>query len=180
MKACYLALGACGLLLLQGCATTAQMEQRQLAYNGAGDNPCLFGGVTPEAEQHCRQVRWGGEGLLIALNSEAVQGLPQADSAHPCQIHVARMEAALAHNPKYRTQRIYSCPEGGSENCHVSLLVAAPDNQMYVVDNGAVLKDARYRGRVAHLDEFANELDDIYWIGQMPDHAHEIASAARR
>ena len=178
MKNFFLALAACGLLLLQACASTAQMEQRQLAYNGTGDNPCLFGGVTAQAETHCREVRWGGEGLLISLNQEAVQGLPQADSAHPCQIHVARLEAALAHNPNYRTQRIYSCPEGGTENCHVSVLVAGA-HDMYVLDNGAVLKDSRYPGSVAHLDEYTEELGDIYWIGKMPVNAHAIAAAAR-
>jgi hypothetical protein len=178
MKSFYLALGACGLLLLQGCASTAQMEQRQLAWDGHGSNPCLFGGVTDQAQAHCQSVRLGGEGTLMAINTKAMQGLSKSNADHPCQVHVARVEAALANNPNYRTQRIYSCPEGGSENCHVSLLVAA-NREMYVLDNGAVLKSNRYAASVAHLDEFSEELNDVYWIGRMPDNAHAIAAAAR-
>lgn len=169
-----------GLLVLglQGCASTAQIEQRQLAYNGHGANPCLFGGVSDKAQAHCEAVRSGAEGLLTAINTKAMQGLPRSNAAHPCQIHAARVEAALAHNPNYRTQRIYSCPEGGTENCHVSVLVAGA-HDMYVLDNGAVLKGSRYPGSVAHLDEFTEELNDIYWIGKMPVNAHAIAAAAR-
>ena len=168
---------AVSVAMLQGCASTAELEQRQLAYSGQGSNPCLFGGVTEAANTHCQQVRWGSEGALMAINAQATRGLSRDDADHPCQEHVARVEAALKSQPGYKSQRVYSCPLGAGESCHVSLLVSAPDHKMYVVDNGAVLKDERYRASVAALDDYANELENVYWVGSMPDNARQIANA---
>ncbi|HVT34297.1 MAG TPA: hypothetical protein VHE37_01835, partial [Nevskiaceae bacterium] len=119
-------------------------------------------------------------GVLMAINNNALRGLSRDNADHPCQEHVARVEAALADHPGYHSQRVYSCPDGGSDACHVSLLVTAPDQQTYVVDNGAVLDDAHFRASVAHLDEYAAQLDNIYWIGALPDHARQIADARGR
>ncbi|HVT34298.1 MAG TPA: hypothetical protein VHE37_01840 [Nevskiaceae bacterium] len=177
MRIKFLAGVAVAVMMLQGCASTAELEQRQLAYTGTGSNPCLFGGVTEAANLHCQQVRWGSEGVLMAINAQATRGLSRDDADHPCQEHVKRVETALADHPGYRSQRVYSCPAGGSDNCHVSLLVSAPDHKMYVVDNGAVLKDDRYRGNVAALQEYAAELDQVYWVGSMPANAKQIANA---
>ena len=178
MKNNFMALAAVlALAMLQGCASTAEVEQRQLAYDGHGSNPCLFGGVTAAANAHCQQVRWGGEGLLMAINNQALRGLSRDNADHPCQEHVARVEAALRSQAGYSSQRIYSCPDGSSDNCHVSLLVSAPDQQMYVVDNGAVLSGEHFRASVAHLDDYAAQLDNIYWVGSLPDHARQVADA---
>lgn len=164
--------------LLQGCATSG-LEARQLSWNGSGPNPCLLGGVTDAAQQHCSAMRWKDDGLLMALNREATASLPKNLEAKPCQIHVARLEQALQAHPDLTHDRLYSCPgknnpQGG---CHVSLLVRDAEGRSYVLDNGAVLADRHYRASVATLNEFADELGSVYWIGYIPKDAREIAMA---
>jgi hypothetical protein len=165
------------LLSLGGCASTAQTEALQLAYSGDGPNPCLFGGVSERANQHCAAVKSGSSGLLMAINHRALLNLSEDPADHPCQIHVARLEKALQEHPQYSAQRIYSCPDNAAGMCHVSLLVSDPSGELYVMDNGAVLDPALYSSSVASLDEYAGQLNNIYWLNYLPDNAREIAMA---
>jgi hypothetical protein len=162
------------LLLTTGCASTAQLEARQLAYRGGNGwlgNPCLFGGVTPAAQAHCSTVELGSEGRMIVTNARVLAALPEhAD----CNTHVAHLKAALAGDPGIRVESIYSCPNGGGAQglCHVSALVKDAQGVQYVLDNGAAL-GAR-NGSVATLAAFAQAVDGEYWVGTPPTAAQAI------
>lgn len=165
--------------LMQGCASTTDLEARQLAWDGSGPNPCLFGGVTPQAAAHCQSQRWHSTGTLMALNREALEGLPKDPRDRPCQVHVSRLEEALAAHPQLRHQPVYSCPLKNNPrgSCHVSLLVMDEEGRSHVLDNGAVLNPYHYSASVGSLEEFSAELGGVYWIGYIPDDAREIALA---
>lgn len=159
---------------LQGCASTLEMEARQLAWDGSGKNPCLLGGVTEVAQQHCMSVRWQDNGMLMAMNRTAMENLPKL---HPCQAHVARLEKALESHPEYTHERLYSCPTKNNPNgdCHVSLLVHDQEGRSMVLDNGAVLNQQTYTASIASLNAYADELGTVYWIGYMPEDARDVA-----
>ena len=164
--------------LLHGCAS-AGLEARQLAWHGSGPNPCVFGGVTPAAEAHCLEQRWRSGGELIAINNAALDGLSKDPRDLPCQVHVARAEQALRERPGFEFEPVYSCPIKNNPrgSCHVSLLVTDEEGRRHVLDNGAVLRPEHYTASVASLDDYADELDGVYWIGHIPDNAREIALA---
>lgn len=167
----FLLLGA--LVLVTGCASTAQIEQKQLAYRGGGglSNPCLFGGVTAQSQAHCMAVEFGTEGMLISANTTVVASLSRGAD---CKDHVASLSRKLAADPTLKVEPVYSCPDNGGAKgiCHVSALVTDALGARYVVDNGAVL-GVGYAG-VAPLDRFVAELGGEYWVGQPPSHAQAI------
>lgn len=162
--------------LLHGCATTG-LEARQLSWDGRGDNPCVFGGVTPQAEAHCQSVRWKSTGALIAMNQEALQRLPKDPRDLPCQVHVSRLQSALAVQPRFEFEPVYSCPTKNNPrgSCHVSMLVVDEEGRRFVLDNGAVLSPEHYTASVASFDEYSAELGGVYWIGYLPSDARQIA-----
>lgn len=168
-------------LSLQGCASLAEMEARQLAYDGSGRNPCLWGGVTEKADAHCAEVRWGLQGYLIALNGRASQHLPTAVDAAPCVEHVQRLEQTLAARTDLHSERIYSCPNYAVDGtCHVSLVVTDARGERYVLDNGAVLKDSSSQEGVGSFETFVALTGGEYWMGKVADQAVMIASGAWR
>jgi hypothetical protein len=63
------------LAALQGCASTAELEARQLAWRGPSSGPCLFGGVTSRSVQHCARVDFGDEALMQAVNTQVLRWL---------------------------------------------------------------------------------------------------------
>lgn len=170
-------LSGAALLISAGCASTEQIESRQLAYRGGAlfGNPCLFGGVTPRAQAHCSMLEFGTEGLLLAANAKVLRALPHGAD---CKDHVASLTAKLAANPALKVEPVYSCPNGGGPEgiCHVSALVSDVLGTRYVVDNGTVLGVAY--GGVSTLDRFVAELDGEYWVGQPPGQAQAIGLEA--
>jgi len=162
------------LMLTSGCASTAQLEARQLSYRGGSGwlgNPCLLGGVTPAAQAHCSTVELGSEGRMIVTNARVLAALPkEAD----CNAHVAHLTAAFAGDHNIRVELIYSCPNGGGAQgiCHVSALVKDAQGVQYVLDNGAALGASN--GSVATLSAFAEAVDGEYWIGAPPTAAQAI------
>lgn len=146
-------------LLASGCATLQEQEAAILS----GQASCVFGGVTEKSVLYCGYKNFGVEGLLAAANALALQQVPErgvfADGN--CQEHVDLVEAKLAAHPQFRFDRLYSCPErrGAGDECHVSALVTAPDGRQYVLDNGAVVSDARGFKGTARLEDYLVALD---------------------
>jgi hypothetical protein len=151
----FLATMVSAACLLGGCATTGEIEKRQLAYDGTGSNPCLWGGVTEKADAHCAEVRCGTIGYLTAINSHARRALPEAEGSAPCQVHVARLQAALSERSDLRSQAVYSCPPQLSGQCHLSLLVTDASGAQYVLDNGAVFGEAQAASGVGTLQRYS-------------------------
>ncbi|MBI2383307.1 MAG: hypothetical protein HYV18_04470 [Gammaproteobacteria bacterium] len=162
--------------LMSACAGLEPTEEEQLAYRGGAapsGNPCLFGGVTPRAVQHCATVNFGVEGFLGALNRQVLDALPaRAD----CEEHAAEVVRQLASYRDYRAERVYSCPRyvQAGDSCHVSVLVAAPDGARYVLDNGAVLAN-ELGSHTGRFESFAQAVGR-YWIGIAPSQT-EISTA---
>lgn len=157
--------------VIQGCVSTAEMEARQLAYSGAGPNPCLWGGVTERASQHCAEVSWGTEALLIAANREAMRDLPQSDDDKPCQIHVQRLEKALMSVDGLTARRLYSCPDNRNSGavCHVSLMVTEKAGRKFILDNGAVLPRTIFPDGVSSMEQYVSHalvVDEINITGE--------------
>jgi hypothetical protein len=142
--------------VLVGCATVDEIETRQLAYRGEGDNPCRWGGVSERADAHCAELRWGIKGYLTAINDHARRHLPDAADASPCMEHVARLQSVLAGRHDLTSEMLFSCPpDRGDGRCHVSLLVTDRQQRQYVLDNGAVFGGTQAPGAVGSLVEFA-------------------------
>lgn len=166
-------------LVLGGCAalerSTLRTEARQLAWTGPGAGPCLFGGVTARADEHCARINFGVEGVLYAVNGQV---RAQLGSDRNCERHVAAAQRALAHHADLRTEPVYSCPAGARARgeCHVSLLVTTIQGERYVLDNGAVVRDTVGAHGVAAFTAFAGALDGIVWVGEPPS-AQEVADA---
>jgi hypothetical protein len=152
-------------LLLPACASTSEIEAKQLAWKGPSAGPCLFGGVTSRSVQHCVQVSFGNEALLQSINAEVLQ---ESGTRSRCTQHVAAVERRLKAYPGFKLQKIYSCPSGPDPTrpCHVSLMVSDIRNHRYVVDNGSVLR--RDPGHVGTFRDFARAVDQRYWVGRPP------------
>jgi len=150
------------LAALQGCASTAELEARQLAWRGPSSGPCLFGGVTSRSVQHCARVDFGDEALMQAVNTQVLRDLGRRPR---CTAHAAAAQQALRNHPEVRTQLVYSCPSG-DERCHVSLLARGADGRSYVLDNGSVL--AREPGHVGSFEAYAQAVGQRYWLGRPP------------
>lgn len=170
----YVLFLTCTAGLVAGCASTAEIEQRQLAYRGDGgllSDPCLFGGVTAKAQAHCTGIEFGTEGVLLSVNTKVLKALPKGAD---CKTHVAAVTEKLSADPTLTVQPIYSCPGGGGAEglCHVSALVTDLTGQQYVVDNGSVLGPG-YAG-VSRKDQFVAELGSEYWVDQPPSKAQAI------
>lgn len=164
----------CTAGLMAGCASTAEIEKRQLSYRGDGgflSDPCLFGGVTAKAQAHCTGIEFGTEGVLLSANTKVLKALPKGAD---CKTHVAAVTEKLSADPTLTVQPIYSCPGGGAAEglCHVSALVTDVTGQQYVVDNGSVLGPG-YAG-VSRMDQFVAELGSEYWIDEPPTKAQAI------
>lgn len=154
-------------LLMQGCASLAPTEAEQLSWNGPGAGPCLFGGVSNRAVEHCARVTLGEEAMLITINSQALAMLPEDAK---CTDHVQAARELLKDYPDVQTRLIYSCPPGQADRsvCHVSVLATAADGRQYILDNGAAVPAAA--SHVASLDEFRHEVGQ-YWVDQPPNMA---------
>lgn len=159
------------IMLSSGCISMQEISQReearQLAWTGPGAGPCLFGGATPRAAEHCAQVNFGVEGVLQAVNERVRSGL---GSDADCKQHVAEVRRALARRTDLRTEPVYSCPIGGRARgeCHVSLAVTTADGKRYVVDNGSAVGDTVGAGGVAEFAAYANGVEHVYWVGTPP------------
>jgi len=169
-----------GLMLLtlavQACAITGDLEAQQLAYDGRGPDPCVWGGVSKAADAHCTEMRWGTKGYLMALNGRAIQGLPSYDGATPCQDHVERLETMLKERPDLRVSRLFSCPPAARDNsCHLSLLVTDARGGQYVLDNGAVIRKTDAALGVGTLEQFARLTHGDY---RVVAYAWEVAMPA--
>lgn len=164
------------ILTLQACAITGDLEAQQLAYDGQGPDPCVWGGVSKAADAHCTELRWGTKGYLMALNERAIQGLPSYDGATPCQDHVERLETMLTGRPDLRVSRLFSCPPGAKDNrCHLSLLVTDARGGQYVLDNGAVIRKTDAALGVGTLQQFAELTHGDY---RVVAYAWEVAMPA--
>ena len=151
------------LVSLSACSSIGVSETQQLAYQGKGPNPCLFGGTTPAADWHCLVTAKGYAGALSAVNARLMQELAQADGDRSCQAHVDRVRAALWERPDLRVFSVFSCPRG-YENCHVSALVGVPGGQYYVLDNGTVIKSQQHLASVAPFKDFRAAVGNEYWF----------------
>lgn len=167
--------------LLGGCAAmeraTLREEARQLAWTGPGAGPCLFGGVTERAVEHCARINFGTRGLLVAVNERVRARL----DGRECTEHVAALRVALARHKDLRTEPIYTCPAalGELDECHVSLLVTSRDGERFVLDDGAVVDGWVGVGGVASLAAFEAVVDNALWVGRPPT-SGEVAAAMRR
>lgn len=163
---------------LSGCAAmeraTLREEARQLAWTGPGAGPCVFGGVTPRAEDHCALVTQGAEGMLYAVNDKVRARL---GAGAVCVDHVDHAQAELARHRTLRTARIFSCPlaSRAKGECHVSLLVTTAGGERFVLDNGAVVTDAIGAGGVARFEDFERQVEGVYWVG-FPPSARDLAA----
>lgn len=156
-------------MLLVGCSAmeraTLQEEARQLAWNGPGDGPCLFGGVTERAQEHCAFVTSGAEGVLIAISNR----IRRHSGAGTCLAYVEAFRRQMTRLKGYRTERVYTCPESSPDGeCHVSLAVTSPEGERYVVDNGAVVRDTIGVSGVASFAAFEEAVDGVMWVGKPP------------
>lgn len=156
------------LTALQGCASTAELEARQLAWRGPSPGPCLFGGVSPPSVQHCVRLGFGDEALMQAVNVQVLRDLGRRPR---CTVHASAVQRALQAYPEMRTEMVYSCP-GGADRCHVSLLVQAADGRRYVLDNGSVFP--REPAHVGSFEAYAQAVDRRYWIGRPPTTAQAL------
>jgi len=151
-------------LLMQGCASLAPTEAEQLSWNGPGTGPCLFGGVSNRAVEHCARVTLGEEALMASVNSQALAMLP---ANAKCTDHVQAARVLLQEYSDVQTRLVYSCPPGQADRsvCHVSVLATTADGRQYVLDNGAAVPAAA--SHVASLDEYQREVGQ-YWVDQPP------------
>lgn len=160
-------IAVCGVLLamalLSGCASLTATEREQLAFRGEGANPCLFGGVTAEADLHCQEVGQGLYGALLNINAQVIQNLDGAAAANSCQLHVARIREALWPRSDLEVRSVFSCPFG-QDDCHVSALVMAQGGQVYVLDNGTLLRPGLYPGSVGSFGEYHAAVSGEYWF----------------
>ncbi len=104
---------------------------------------------------------------LVDINQRVLRTQPK-----DCVTHADQVIQQLAGDPRYQTQRIYSCPDENQARagiCHVSALVTAPDQTQWVLDNGAVLGDGAIAVQgVSELDTFLWALGDKpYWTGPL-------------
>lgn len=164
--------------LAGGCASLRATEAQQLAYQGQGPNPCLFGGVTPEADRHCEEIGQGLYGLLLGVNARASENLAMADDMPSCQRHVARVREALWEYPYLSVRSVFSCPRG-REACHVSALVTAGPSESYVLDNGIVLDPGVYAASVGSFGQYLESVQGQYWF-YPPGRQHLAAAAAEQ
>ena len=164
--------------LLPGCAlyenSLRREEARQLSWTGPGAGPCAWGGVTERAQEHCAMIEWGPVGSLHAINEKTRARLgPNAD----CIEHVETVRAQLARHRGMTDELLFTCPiETRARNeCHVSLLVTLADGERYVLDNGAVVTAALGLEGVATFENFARQVEGVYWLG-FPPSARELAA----
>ena len=158
-------------LALSACASTGDLEARQLAYNGTGPNPCTFGGATERAVAHCARMNFGTLGLLTAINERVLETLP---AGADCEDHVAAVQQRLA-GTGLRGKPVYTCPMTSLDGvCHVSLHVVDPAGKQFVVDNGAAV-NALYPAHVAEFEEFRQLVGQAYWFDK-----NEVALLAGR
>lgn len=104
---------------------------------------------------------------LIATN-QAVSATQPKD----CEAHSEQVLSAISDMPHFHAQPIYSCPDEQMTQagiCHISVLVTAPDQSQWVLDNGTVLRDKTIAvAAVAELDNFLWALGDKpHWVGPM-------------
>lgn len=163
--------------VLCSCASPADKEAQQLAWTGPGLGPCVFGGVTEQAEEHCALLRAGPVGQLRSVNTSVRE---QLDAHASCQEHVEAVREALAGQAKLKTERLYTCPRAvrGRDECHVSVLVTLDSGARYVLDNGAVITDVVGQAAVTDFDAFSREVDGVYWLG-FPPSAEDFAALDR-
>ena len=160
-------------VLAGGCAT----EASQLAWSGPGAGPCLFGGVTERAVDHCAQINFGVEGLLIAINDRTRARFSDGESTK----HVAALQRELAPHRDLRTEPIYTCgaASGGPGECHASLLVTKRDGERFVLDNGAVVNDTVGAGGVASFAAFEEAVGGVILAGRPPKSGEDGAAMRR-
>lgn len=167
--------GIMAVITFTALSSACADEARQLAWTGPGSGPCLFGGVTERADEHCAQINFGIEGVLAVINDRAL-----ARSGRGGVSHVTALRRELAHRADLRAEPLYSCAAafGESGECHVSLLVRTHDGRRFVLDDGAVVGDTVGAGGVASFAAFEEAVEGVMWVGRAPT-SEEIAAKRR-